>query len=66
MYYERCWKLAKILNIQITGKALWLDDIIDHIERKSDYYTREANLSYLVGEQQHRDLFDAFRSAGYL
>ena len=48
-----------------TGKAVLLDDILDHLDRDSGYYAK-ANLSYLLGEQQHAELYQAFQSAGYL
>ena len=48
-----------------TGKAVLLDDIIDHLESNGQYYA-QANMTYLVGEQQHAELFQAFQAHGYL
>lgn len=43
-----------------TGKAVLLEDIIYNLSLNSDYY-KNATLSYVIGEVQHKPLFDLFR-----
>lgn len=36
-----------------------LEDIINNLTQNSEHYTR-ATLSFVVGEQQHKPLYDLF------
>ncbi|CAH0520016.1 unnamed protein product [Peronospora belbahrii] len=42
------------------GKAVLLDDVINNLSFNSDHY-KNATLSFVVGEMQHKQLFELFR-----
>jgi len=44
----------------ITGKAVLLEDVIYTLSLSSDYY-KNATLSYVLGEVQHKPLVELFR-----
>ncbi|UIZ23144.1 hypothetical protein KXD40_003897 [Peronospora effusa] len=43
-----------------SGKAVLLEDIINNLSFNSDHY-KNATLSFVVGEMQHKQLFELFR-----
>ncbi|RLN92273.1 hypothetical protein BBJ28_00020245, partial [Nothophytophthora sp. Chile5] len=43
-----------------TGKAVLLEDIIYNLSYNADHY-KNATLSFVVGEMQHKPLFELFR-----
>ena len=43
-----------------SGKAVLLEDVINNLSGHSDHYTN-ATLSFVVGEMQHKQLFELFR-----
>uniref|UniRef100_A0AAV1V5X7 m7GpppX diphosphatase n=1 Tax=Peronospora matthiolae TaxID=2874970 RepID=A0AAV1V5X7_9STRA len=51
---------VKILQGTSSGKAVLLEDVINNLSGHSDHYTN-ATLSFVVGEMQHKQLFELFR-----
>ena len=43
-----------------SGKAVLLEDVINNLSGHSDHY-KNATLSFVVGEMQHKQLFELFR-----
>jgi m7GpppX diphosphatase len=56
---------VKITDGTHTGKAVLLEDIIYNLSRDGDYY-RHASLTYVIGEMQHKPLYDLFVEHGVL
>ncbi|CAI5703133.1 unnamed protein product [Peronospora effusa] len=50
----------KMIHGTFSGKAVLLEDIINNLSFNSDHY-KNATLSFVVGEMQHKQLFELFR-----
>ncbi|CAI5746713.1 unnamed protein product [Peronospora destructor] len=51
---------VKMTHGTFSGKAVLLEDIINNLSSNSDHY-KSATLSFVVGEMQHKQLFELFR-----
>ncbi|RLN97011.1 hypothetical protein BBJ28_00016627 [Nothophytophthora sp. Chile5] len=51
---------VKMIHGTFTGKAVLLEDIIYNLSCSADHY-KNATLSFVVGEMQHKPLFELFR-----
>lgn len=60
-YYTRELTCHDFLCIgTFSGKAVLLEDVIYNLSINSDHY-KNATLSFVVGEMQHKKLFELFR-----
>ncbi|KUF91705.1 m7GpppX diphosphatase [Phytophthora nicotianae] len=51
---------VKMTQGTFSGKAVLLEDVIYNLSVNSDHY-KDATLSFVVGEMQHKQLFELFR-----
>ncbi|OWZ13939.1 Scavenger mRNA-decapping enzyme DcpS [Phytophthora megakarya] len=51
---------VKMTQGTFSGKAVLLEDVIYNLSAHSDHY-KNATLSFIVGEMQHKQLFELFR-----
>ncbi|KAI9914409.1 hypothetical protein PsorP6_008353 [Peronosclerospora sorghi] len=51
---------VKMTQGTYTGKAVLLEDVINNLSINSDHYEK-ATLSYVIGEVQHKQLFELYR-----